>query len=240
MFWLQEMVPVCVARVHSLLPADWDWSGAKATPAALATPTAAGAAAAAAGAAGGAGGDKPAAAGSNEDLRERSELQRAYYSFAHSLVHNGLAAVLLRAPPGTLDAMLGALMRGAATHVDAGELRLQTYPEGWRAGGNCCPCFGVSAWPVHTSGPGGGCVARAWGFFLGVQRVGVLTLACRLLPLPEPCSRPPLIATCIVRCCTRACVQACARRAFRRWSGWPASGAAQTAPRRCLGSESLW
>ena len=35
MFWLQEMVPVCVARVHSLLPADWDWSGAKATPAAL-------------------------------------------------------------------------------------------------------------------------------------------------------------------------------------------------------------
>lgn len=178
------MVPACVARVHTVLPADWDWSGARVTPAALATPTAVAAAAAgspfsdksaAASAAAGAGG-----AGSNEDLRERAELQRAYYSFCHSLVsierwrrdggaqhkppmltappwlagcheqqsslawpdgcaacggysdvlrcwpalaqvHNRLAGVLLGAPPGTLDAMLGALMRGAATHVDAGE-----------------------------------------------------------------------------------------------------------------------
>ncbi|PSC72015.1 exportin-T isoform X1 [Micractinium conductrix] len=121
---MQEMVPACVARVHTVLPADWDWSGARVTPAALATPTAVAAAAAgspfsdksaAASAAAGAGG-----AGSNEDLRERAELQRAYYSFCHSLVHNRLAGVLLGAPPGTLDAMLGALMRGAATHVDAG------------------------------------------------------------------------------------------------------------------------
>lgn len=112
------MVPACIARVHSLLPSDWDWSGAKATPAALATPTAAGAAAAADG------GGKPAAAGSNEDLRERAELQRAYYAFAHALVHNKLSPVLLHAPPGTLDAALGALMRGAATHVDAGEPRM--------------------------------------------------------------------------------------------------------------------
>ena len=108
------MVPACVARVHALLPADWDWSGAKATPAALATPTAAAAAAAAAA------GGRPAAAGSAEDIRERAELQRAYYAFAHALVHNGLAPVLLRAPAGTLDAVLGALVRGAATHVDAG------------------------------------------------------------------------------------------------------------------------
>lgn len=103
------MVPACVARVHSLLPADWDWSGAKCTPAALSTPTAAAAA-----------GERPAGAGSTEDLRERAELQRAYYSFLHALVHNGLSGVLLRAPPGTLDAALGAVMRGAATHVDAG------------------------------------------------------------------------------------------------------------------------
>lgn len=111
------MVPACIARVHAVLPADWDWSGAKATPAALATPTAAAAAAASGD------GGKPAAAGSNEDLRERAELQKAYYAFAHALVHNKLAAVLLRAPPGTLDAVLGALMRGAATHVDAGGQR---------------------------------------------------------------------------------------------------------------------
>ena len=111
------MAPACIARVHSLLPADWDWSGAKATPAALATPTAAAAGAAADG------GSRPAAAGSNVDLRERAELQRAYYAFMHALVHNKLSPVLLRAPPGTLDAALGALMRGAATHVDAGGLR---------------------------------------------------------------------------------------------------------------------
>jgi hypothetical protein len=65
--------------------------------------------------------------GGVEDVRERGELQRAYYAFLHSLVHNGLASVLLRAQPGSLDAALGALMQGAATHVDAGEL-----VTGWR------------------------------------------------------------------------------------------------------------
>lgn len=138
---MQEMVPACVARVHSLLPTDWDWSGAKCTPAALSTPTAAAAA-----------GERPAGAGSTEDLRERAELQRAYYSFLHALVHNGLSGVLLRAPPGTLDAALGALMRGAATHVDAGAQRV--WGRGWRGG--ACPqchglggqCMGSQHWPA--------------------------------------------------------------------------------------------
>ncbi|KAI7842372.1 hypothetical protein COHA_004011 [Chlorella ohadii] len=82
---MQEMAPACVARVHSLLPADWDWSGAKCTPAALSTPTAAAAA-----------GERPAGAGSTEDLRERAELQRAYYAFLHALVHNGLTGTVER------------------------------------------------------------------------------------------------------------------------------------------------
>ena len=110
---ITEMVPVCVGRVHTLLPADWDWSGARATPTAAAT-------AAAAAAASGGGDGRPAGGGSIEDLRERAELQRAYYSFAHSLVHSGLASVLLRVPRSSLDAVLGALMRGAASHVDPG------------------------------------------------------------------------------------------------------------------------
>ncbi len=49
--------------------------------------------------------------GSTEDTRERAELQRQYYSFLHSLANNELTGALLRAPPGTLDAALGALMR---------------------------------------------------------------------------------------------------------------------------------
>lgn len=52
-----------------------------------------------------------AALGSAEDARERGELQKGYYSFLHSLVHNDLAGALLRAPPGALDAALGALMQ---------------------------------------------------------------------------------------------------------------------------------
>lgn len=51
------------------------------------------------------------ALGSAEDLREKGELQRGYYSFLHALAHNDLAPALLRAPPGILDAVLGALMQ---------------------------------------------------------------------------------------------------------------------------------
>jgi hypothetical protein len=141
---MAEMVPACMARVHSLLPADWDWSGAKATPAALSTPTAAATAAAAAG--GGGGDSRPAGGGSTEDLRERAELQRAYYAFAHSLVHNGLVGVLLRVPRGSLDAILGALMRGAASHVDPGVRKTCIQTVG-RLAGEWCSAEGGEALP---------------------------------------------------------------------------------------------
>jgi exportin-T len=107
--------------VHSLLADDWDWTGARASPAALMT-------AAAEAAAPGEPPRRAAALGSTEDLRERGELQRAYYLFLHALVHCGLAGVLLGAPPGGLDAAMAALMRGAGTHVDAGGPQPATQP----------------------------------------------------------------------------------------------------------------
>lgn len=142
---------MCVARVHALLPADWDWSGARCTPAALSTPTAT---------------DRPAAAGSTEDLRERAELQRAYYAFAHALVHNGLAGVLLGAPPGTLDGMLGALMRGGATHIDAGA-------RVWGAG--CAGRRSVACWSeLHAAGSSRSVARAANGYPLaGVRKTCV-------------------------------------------------------------------
>ena len=122
------MVPACVARVHLLLPPGWDWSGARATPAVVGTPTAAAqanglgpgpAAAAAAGATGGpaggpAGGPGGGAAGSTEDLRERGELQRVYYAFLLSLVLNDLSGTLLRQAPAAAAASLPCVPRFAS------------------------------------------------------------------------------------------------------------------------------
>ena len=168
------MVPACVARVHSLLPADWDWSGAKCTPAALSTPTAAA-------------GERAAAAGSTEDLRERAELQRAYYSFLHALVHNGLSGVLLRAPPGTLDAALGALMRGAATHVDAGAAGLR----------------GRGAAPALVPGSH---AAREWcaAFWLAAGAAGGLVHAYRAALHPHTCTRHTSAPAGVRKTCVQA------------------------------------
>lgn len=120
---MKEVLAVIVGRVHSgpqaLLPPDWDWSGAKALPSAsVATPSSP--AVRAAPLSGAAGGGSVPALGSAEDMRERGELQKAYYSFLHALAHNELTSALLQTPPGTLDAVLGALMQGAGTHVDSG------------------------------------------------------------------------------------------------------------------------
>ena len=65
---------------------------------------------------GGAGGGEVAA--TLEDVREKGELQRAYYSFLLGIAQQGLAAALLQAPPQVVDAVLTALTRGAAAHVD--------------------------------------------------------------------------------------------------------------------------
>ena len=53
-----------VARVHTLLPQSFDWSGADGKP------------------------------GASEDKRERAEVQRAYYGFLNALAQNQLLQCL--------------------------------------------------------------------------------------------------------------------------------------------------
>ena len=53
-----------VARVHALLPASYDWSGADGKP------------------------------GASEDRRERAEVQRSYYAFLNALAQSGLLQCL--------------------------------------------------------------------------------------------------------------------------------------------------
>lgn len=55
-----------------------------------------------------------------EDLREKGELQRAYYGFLHSITSSTLASVLLQTPSQSLHLALGAVVAGGAGHVDPG------------------------------------------------------------------------------------------------------------------------
>ena len=55
-----------------------------------------------------------------EDLREKGELQKAYYSFLHAITSSNLRHVLLQTPSETLQPALGALVTGAAGHIDPG------------------------------------------------------------------------------------------------------------------------
>lgn len=55
-----------------------------------------------------------------EDLREKGELQKAYYSFLHAITSSNLSHVLLQTPSATLHQALGALVAGGAGHIDPG------------------------------------------------------------------------------------------------------------------------
>ena len=55
-----------------------------------------------------------------EDLREKGELQKAYYSLLHAITSSNLGHVLLQTPSETLQPALGALVGGGAGHVDPG------------------------------------------------------------------------------------------------------------------------
>jgi hypothetical protein len=72
-----------------------------------------------------------------EFAREKGELQRAYYSILHAISHHGLAPLLLSCPGAVGELVLGALTRGAATHVDPGVrklcLQVRKGARGWRA-----------------------------------------------------------------------------------------------------------
>lgn len=55
-----------------------------------------------------------------EDLREKGELQRAYYGFLLAITTSNLAGVLLQTPSQSLHLVLGALVAGGAGHMDPG------------------------------------------------------------------------------------------------------------------------
>ena len=55
-----------------------------------------------------------------EDLREKGELQKAYYSFLHAITSSNGSHVLLQTPSATLHQALGALVEGGAGHIDPG------------------------------------------------------------------------------------------------------------------------
>ncbi|GAX84343.1 hypothetical protein CEUSTIGMA_g11765.t1 [Chlamydomonas eustigma] len=103
---LQSLLPVLIARLHTVLTAEWEWSGRMAAPAAVVVARAAST-------------TQNGSTVSLEEGRECGELQRSYYSLLHVLVHTGLSRSLLNLPPGILDVAIKAVTQGAATHVDA-------------------------------------------------------------------------------------------------------------------------
>ncbi|MEW5306130.1 MAG: hypothetical protein WDW36_008620 [Sanguina aurantia] len=139
---LEAILPVLIGRVHVLLDSSWDWSGKSA-----ATPVAAAAAAAAV-----AESSPGAASASLEECREHGELQRAYYLLLHGIAHNALSHSLLKAPPAAaLEAVMAALTRGAATHVDVSVRR------------TCVQVFErlIADWCGDAGGGGGAAAAAA-------------------------------------------------------------------------------
>lgn len=102
----------------------------------------------------------PLPAATLEELREAGELQRQYYLLLHGMVSVGLAGVLLggggagppsssaggAAPGAVLEAVVQALTRGAATHVDPSVRRtcVQVY---CRLVKEWCPVGGTEAVP---------------------------------------------------------------------------------------------
>lgn len=105
------IVPECIGKVHTLLGGDeWDWSGARALPAMSSSPATFSILR-----------NGPAPVGSTEDLREKAELQKSYFTFLHSLSASNLGDVLLN--PNDATALMD-LMKGSATHVDPGVRKL--------------------------------------------------------------------------------------------------------------------
>eukprot|EP00884_Botryococcus_braunii_P015515 jgi/Botrbrau1/2647/Bobra.0203s0001.1 len=81
---LLEVIPIAVERVHTALGPTWDWSGAAAAP----LPTLLK--------------DRSSngPASSSEEAREKSDVQRAYYSFLHALATASLSPCLFQVCPG--------------------------------------------------------------------------------------------------------------------------------------------
>ena len=59
----------------------------------------------------------------SEEAREQGEVQKAFYSLLHALLHNALAGPLLQAGDGVVQPALNAAIQGAALHCDPGTRR---------------------------------------------------------------------------------------------------------------------
>ncbi|KAL0051899.1 hypothetical protein WJX82_004175 [Trebouxia sp. C0006] len=105
---LKEALTVCLSRIHSMLTPDWDWSGRTSQPATAAASLSEA--------------DNSLAPASSgiEDLREKGELQKAFYGFLHAITVSNLSHILLQTPSDTLHRALTALVAGGAGHVDPG------------------------------------------------------------------------------------------------------------------------
>jgi exportin-T len=114
---MEALLPPVAAQVHCLLGADWDWSGQLAGPAPV-TQATANSSTVSSTSQGQQQDQRLQVAATLEDVREKGELQRAYYSLLHAIAHNNLTQVLMRSNAQVLDMELTAVTRGAATHVD--------------------------------------------------------------------------------------------------------------------------
>lgn len=94
---LAELLPPLVARVHELLPADWDWTGAEAARHAT---------------------TDGGLTGSTEDVRERGALQAAYHGLVHAVAMTALLDTFT-SNTETLQCAMKSTMQGAAEHIEA-------------------------------------------------------------------------------------------------------------------------
>ncbi|CAG9460416.1 unnamed protein product [Pedinophyceae sp. YPF-701] len=101
-------LPLVISRVHELLPASWDWSGAASTPIRRHA------------SAEHANGTHPGflPVGSSEEQRLLGEVQRAYYTLLLGIVNNSQAGALSQIDPSATQACLEALFTGSSQHVD--------------------------------------------------------------------------------------------------------------------------
>jgi len=143
-----QVVPEVVARVHALLPPDWDWSGAAAAP----PPAAAAAGGAPAGGGGGA---------ASEEAREAGDLQRAYYALLLALALNQLAPALLQARPRAASrSALKRVLRARLVRAAAGAALRARWRTRQRAAAFCA--LGACKPAPHGAMPGcGSCVSAA-------------------------------------------------------------------------------
>lgn len=158
----------CVAKVHHFIGADWDWSGMMAQPAMASSPAATRL-------------SGPAPIGSTEDLRERAELQKTYYSFLSNLVAADLSRTLLTGPRETLSTAMNDLVQGAATHVDPSvrKLCISTIGKlatdwlGEPAGPNAAQGASVAGTAASAAGTGNGIASQQRSTPMGVSPGGL-------------------------------------------------------------------